>query len=60
MAVRRLKNYKPTRFKAETSNYNKEAADYAVLFIESLKHTKGSWYRTPLKPPPGLKKPDAS
>ena len=49
MAVRRLKNYKPTRFKAETSNYNKEAADYAVLFIESLKHTKGSWYRTPFE-----------
>jgi phage terminase large subunit-like protein len=49
MAVRKLKNYKPTRFMAETSAYNKEAADYAVLFIQSLKHTKGSWYRTPFE-----------
>ena len=47
MAMRKLKNYKPTRFMAETSHYSKEAADYAVLFIESLRHTKGSWYRKP-------------
>lgn len=34
---------------AETSTYSKDAADYAVLFIESLKHTKGSWYRKPFE-----------
>ena len=49
MAMRKLKNYKPTRFMAETSTYSKDAADYAVLFIESLKHTKGSWYRKPFE-----------
>ena len=47
--MRKLKNYKPTRFMAETSTYSKDAADYAVLFIESLKHTKGSWYRKPFE-----------
>ena len=49
MAMRKLKNYKPTHFMAETSSYNKGAADYAVLFIESLRHTKGSWYRKPFE-----------
>ena len=49
MAMRKLKKYKPTRFMAETSSYNKDAADYAVLFIESLRHTKGSWYRKPFE-----------
>ena len=49
MAMRKLKNYKPTRFMAETSRYSKDAADYAVLFIESLRHTKGSWYRKPFE-----------
>lgn len=41
--MRKLKKYKPTRFKAKTSTYNKELADYAVAFIESLCHTKGTW-----------------
>lgn len=49
MAMRKLKNYRPTRFMAESSSYSKDAADYAVLFIESLKHTKGSWYRKPFE-----------
>ena len=43
MPMRKLKNYKPTRFMAESSHYSKEMADYAVLFIESLCHTKGTW-----------------
>ena len=43
MAVRKLKKYKPTRFKAKDSRYNKDAADFAVDFIESLCHTKGTW-----------------
>ena len=32
--LRKLKSYKPTKFKAKDSTYNKEAADYAVNFIE--------------------------
>ncbi len=40
MAMRKLKKYKPTRFMAETSKYSKKAADYAVMFIEQLCHTK--------------------
>ena len=41
--LRKLKKYKPTKFKAKTSHYDKDAADYAVMFIESLCHTKGTW-----------------
>ncbi len=41
--MRKLKNYKPTKFMAETSKYNKKAADYAVNFIQCLCHTKGTW-----------------
>ena len=40
MPMRKLKKYKPTRFMAKTSHYDKEAADYAVMFIESLCHTR--------------------
>lgn len=35
--------YKPSRFMLETSRYDKNKADYAVTFIECLKHTKGRW-----------------
>ena len=41
--MRKLKKYKPTKFMAKTSHYDKDAADYAVMFIESLCHTKGTW-----------------
>ena len=41
--LRKLKKYKPTKFKAKDSVYNKELADYAVSFIECLCHTKGTW-----------------
>ena len=34
--LRKLKNYKPTKFKAKDSYYDKEYADFAVAFIESL------------------------
>lgn len=34
--MRKLKNYKPTKFKAKESYYDKEYADFAVAFIESL------------------------
>ena len=32
--MRKLKKYTPTKFMAETSRYDKAAADYAVMFIE--------------------------
>lgn len=41
--LRKLKNYTPTSFMAENSHYDKDAADFAVMFIESLCHTKGTW-----------------
>lgn len=47
--TRKLKNYKPTRFMGKTSHYDKDAADYAVMFIESLCHTKGTWARQPFE-----------
>lgn len=43
MAMRKLKKYKPTKFKAKDSHYDSDAADFAVMFIESLCHTKGTW-----------------
>ena len=47
--TRRLKNYKPTRFMEKTSHYDTDAADYAVMFIESLCHTKGTWAGKPFE-----------
>ena len=41
--MRKLKGYKPTKFMAKGSKYNKDAADFAVYFIEQLCHTKGTW-----------------
>lgn len=41
--MRKLKNYKPTKFMAENSEYKHQTADYAVNFIECLCHTKGTW-----------------
>ena len=41
--LRKLKKYTPTKFKAVDSTYDKDAADFAVMFIESLCHTKGTW-----------------
>ena len=49
VAMRKLKDYKPTRFMAETSHYSKEMADFAVLFIEQLCHTKGTWAGKPFE-----------
>jgi phage terminase large subunit-like protein len=49
MGMRKLKNYKPTRFMADGSYYDKDAADFAVMFIESLKHTKGTWWKQPFE-----------
>lgn len=47
--IRKLKKYKPTKFKAKTSVYDKDSADYAVMFIESLCHTKGTWAGKPFE-----------
>jgi phage terminase large subunit-like protein len=47
--LRKIKNYKPTKFKAKDSYYDKEYADFAVAFIESLCHTKGTWAGKPFE-----------
>lgn len=44
-----LENYQPTEFIDEKSYYDKARADYAVSFIELLKHTKGQWFGKPFK-----------
>ena len=49
VSMRKLKKYKPTKFMAKTSHYDKDAADYAVMFIESLCHTKGTWTGKPFE-----------
>lgn len=47
--LRKLNKYKPTKFKAKDSVYDKDAADYAVSFIECLCHTKGTWAGRPFE-----------
>ena len=47
--MRKLKKYTPTWFMAKTSHYDKDAADFAVMFIESLSHTKGTWAGKPFE-----------
>ena len=47
--IKKLKKYKPTKFKLKTSVYDKSAADYAVAFIENLCHTKGTWAGKPFE-----------
>lgn len=49
LAVRKLEKYKPTKFMADTSRYDKNLADYAVMFIEHLCHTKGTWAGKPFE-----------
>ena len=44
-----MENYKPTRFMAKGSHYDKARADFAVAFIENLRHTKGEWARQKFK-----------
>jgi phage terminase large subunit-like protein len=41
--------YTPTKFMLPTSIYDSAKADRAVLFIESLCHTKGEWAGKPFK-----------
>ena len=47
--MRKLRGYKPTKFKAKGSTYSKEHADFAVNFIQCLKHTKGTWAGQPFE-----------
>lgn len=47
--IKKLKKYKPTKFKLKSSVYDKSAADYAVAFIENLCHTKGTWTGKPFE-----------
>ena len=47
--MRKLKKYRPTKFKAKDSRYDSDAADFAVMFIESLCHTKGTWSGKPFE-----------
>jgi phage terminase large subunit-like protein len=49
VALRQLKRYKPTIYKADGSKYEKSAADNAVTFINCLNHTKGEWYGQPFE-----------
>lgn len=47
--MKQLKKYVPTRFAAEDSYYDEDLADYAVMFIEQLCHTKGTWAGKPFE-----------
>ena len=47
--MRKLRGYKPTKFMAKGSQYDKVKADYAVQFIQCLKHTKGTWAGKPFE-----------
>ena len=45
--AKRVKKFKPSPFMAKDSYYDKDAADYAVNFIQCLSHTKGTWAGKP-------------
>ncbi len=45
----RLKNYRPSRFKAPGCVYKEDFADSAVYFINQLRHTKGKWAGMPFE-----------
>ncbi|MDV6239178.1 terminase TerL endonuclease subunit [Trueperella bernardiae] len=47
--MRTLDTYTPTRFMATGSRYDKRKADFAVAFIQALKHTKGRWSGKPFQ-----------
>lgn len=47
--MRKLEDFEPTPFMAEDSRYDEAAADFAVAFIESLCHTKGTWAGKPFE-----------
>lgn len=47
--MKKSKEYRPSRFMANGSHYDKAKADFAVNFIQCLCHTKGEWYNKPFK-----------
>ena len=47
--MRKLTDYKPTKFIAKDAQYDKAAVDYVVGFIECLCHTKGTWAGKPFE-----------
>ena len=47
--AKRVKKFVPSPFMAKGSYYDKEAADYAVNFIQCLSHTKGTWAGKPFE-----------
>lgn len=40
-------DFTPTKFMLPSSHFDKDKAEYAINFIENLKHTKGEWYNKP-------------
>jgi len=47
LARKNTKAFTPTRFMQPTSHYVEAKADYAIAFIENLRHTKGEWHNKP-------------
>lgn len=47
--MRTLTDYMPTRFMADGSRYDKHKVDYAVAFIQALRHTRGRWSGKPFQ-----------
>ena len=47
--AKRVKKFVPSPFMSKGSYYDKEAADYAVNFIQCLSHTKGTWAGKPFE-----------
>jgi len=41
--------YVPSKFMTKDSHYDKDAADYAMNFIQCLSHTKGTWAGKPFE-----------
>lgn len=47
MGRKKKVGFAPSEFALPTSTYDEAKADYAIAFIESLKHTKGEWHNKP-------------
>ena len=47
--IRKLKNYKPSKFMTPDCFYKELFADAAVAFVQQLKHFKGRWKGMPFE-----------
>ena len=47
--MRQRGTYTPSRFMDAGSTYDSRRADFAVAFIQALKHTKGRWSGQPFR-----------